>query len=78
MAATVTLNHALEVFGKLAIEDQSLMLEIAEKRRIAAWRKETATEIKKAIADSKAGKLKAYTAEELSRRLIGQWNEADA
>lgn len=77
MAATVTLNQALEIFGKLSSEDQTLMLEIAEKRRIDDWRKKTAVSGRKAIADSKAGKLKTYTADELIRRLHTQWNPAD-
>ena len=78
MAATVTLNHALEIFGKLSVEDQELMLELARKRRIDAWRKETAAAGKKAVADSRAGRLKSYTAEELITRLRRQWEEPDA
>ncbi len=77
MAATVTLNQALEIFGKLSSEDQTLMLEIAEKRRIDDWRKKTAASGRRAITDSKAGKLKSYTAEELIHRLHTQWNPTD-
>ena len=72
MAATVTLNHALEVFGKLSAEDRDLMLEIAKKRQIETWRADTAAYGRKAIADAKAGKLKGYTAEELAKRLREQ------
>ena len=42
MAATVTLNDALQIFGKLSGEDQDMMLEIARRQRIEFWRKETA------------------------------------
>ncbi len=71
--ATATLDQALQVFGKLSVEDQEIMLEIARSRRIEAWRKETATHGKKALADSRAGKLKGYSAVELVERLRGQW-----
>ena len=75
MAATVTLDKALEIFGKLSVEDQEMMLEIAKRRRIESWRKETAAYGRKAVADSRAGKLKSYTAEELIERLTKQWEE---
>lgn len=71
--ATATLDQALQVFGKLSVEDQEIMLGIARSRRIDAWRKETATYGKKALADSGAGKLKSYTAVALIERLRGQW-----
>ena len=77
MAAIVTLNQVLESFGKLSVEDQELMLELARKRRIDAWRKEAAAAGKKAVADSRAGRLKSYTAEELIVRLRRQWEESD-
>ena len=67
--AAATLNDALEVFGQLSLEDQQMMLEIAKKRRIEAWRKEVAAYGRKALADSKAGRLKSYSAEELIRLL---------
>ncbi len=75
MAATVTLNDALQIFGKLSLEDQTMMIEIAQKRRVEAWRKEAATDGRKAMADSRAGKLKSYTAEELIARLSKQWED---
>lgn len=71
--ATATLDQALQVFGKLSVEDQEMMLEIARSRRIEAWRKETAVHGRKALADSRAGKLKGYTPEELIGRLRQQW-----
>ena len=73
MAAAVTLNDALQIFGKLSGEDQDMMLEIARRQRIEFWRKETAAYGRKAMADSRAGKLKSYTAEELIARLSKQW-----
>jgi len=75
MAATVTLNDALQIFGKLSAEDQDMMLEIARRQRIESWRKESAAYGRKAMALSRAGKLKSYTAEELIARLSKQWED---
>jgi len=71
---TVTLDQALTVFSKLSSEDQELMLEIGCARRIELWREETAAHGKKALAAARAGKLKAYTADELIERLRKQWD----
>ena len=68
MAAT-TLNQALEIFGRLSSEEQEMMLEIARKRRAAAWRKELAIYGRKAIRDFRAGKLKAEPVEIVLKRL---------
>ena len=76
--AAVTLNQALEIFGKLSSEDQDMMLEIARKRRIETWRKETAAYGKKAVRDFQAGKLKAVSAAELKAHLKKLWEEKDA
>jgi hypothetical protein len=59
--AAATLNEALEIFGKLSAEEQEMMLEIARKRRIEAWRK--------ARRDYRAGKLKSEPLEQLLKRL---------
>ncbi|GDY20356.1 hypothetical protein LBMAG56_17010 [Verrucomicrobiota bacterium] len=67
--ATATLNEALTLFGQLSGEDQEMMLEIARKRRIEAWRKETAAYAKKALRDYRSGKLKAEPVEEMLQRL---------
>lgn len=67
--ATATLNEALTLFGQLSGEDQELMLEIARKRRVEAWRKETAAYAKKALRDYRAGKLKAEPVAEMLQRL---------
>ncbi len=67
--ATATLNEALTVFGQLSGDDQELMIEIARKRRIEAWRKDTAAYAKKALRDYRAGKLKAEPVEEMLQRL---------
>jgi hypothetical protein len=74
--ATATLDQALQVFGKLSVEDQEMMLEIARSRRIEAWRKETAAQGKKALADSRAGRLTSYSAQELIERLRRQWESS--
>ena len=58
MAATVTLNDALQIFGKLSVEDQDMMLEIARKRRAEADRRWLARYARKVRRDVVAGKLK--------------------
>lgn len=75
MAATVTLNQALEIFGKLSLEDQEMMLEIARKRRIESWRKDVAAYARKTRKDVAAGKLKP---EPLHKALARLHNLADA
>jgi len=71
--AAATLNQALTIFGKLSGEDQDMMLEIARKRRIEAWRKETAAYGRKAVRDFRAGKLKAESAQSVVARLRAEW-----
>ncbi len=73
--AAATLNHALAIFGQLSGEDQEMMLEIARKQRIEAWRKETAASGRKALRDFRAGKLKAEPAEVIIARLHRQADE---
>jgi hypothetical protein len=67
--AAATLNEALEIFGKLSAEEQEMMLEIARKRRIEAWRKDLAAYGRKARRDYRAGKLKSEPLEQLLKRL---------
>ena len=76
--ATATLNQALTLFGQLSGEDQELMLEIARKRRIEAWRKETAAYAKKGLRDHRAGKLPTVSVAELPAYLNQLWEESDA
>ena len=76
--AAATLNDALAVFGKLSLEDQQMMLEIAEKRRIEAWRKEVAAYGRKAVRDCRAGKLKAIPRNGIGEYLEKLWEEDDA
>ena len=67
--AAATLNEALKIFGKLSAKEQEMMLEIARKRRIEAWRKEVAAYGRKASRDFRAGKLKSEPVGQLLKRL---------
>ena len=78
MAATVTLNDALQVFGKLSVEDQAMMIEIAQKRRIEDWRKDVAAYARKTRREHRAGKLKSVSRAELPAYLENLWKESDA
>ena len=76
--AAATLNDALTIIGKLKADDREELYEVLRRRHSEAWRKEVAAYGRKAVADSKAGRLKSYTAEELIRHLGKQWEEPDA
>ena len=76
--ATVTLDKALEIFGKLSGQDQDTMLEIAHKRRVDSWREEVSTYTKKALRDHQAGKLKSVARSDLKGYLQKFWRENDA
>ena len=76
--AAATLNDALTIIGKLKADDREELYEVLRRHHIEAWRKEVAAYARKAVADSKAGRLKSYTAEELIRHLSKQWEEPDA
>lgn len=67
--AAATLNQALEIFGKLSSEEQDMMIEIATKRRIDAWRRDMAAYGRKAVRDFRAGKLKSEPLDAALKRL---------
>ena len=55
--STVTLDGVLTDAGRLPIEEQQILEELLRKRRIEAWRAETAAEGRKSAAASRSGKL---------------------
>jgi hypothetical protein len=67
--STPTLDEVLSDAERLPAEDKLILEELLRKRRIEAWRAETAAEAKKTVADFHAGKLKPETAKQIIARL---------
>jgi hypothetical protein len=57
--ASETLDGILSRVQTLPLEDQAILATVIEKRRIEAWRKETASEAKRSRKLLRAGKLKS-------------------
>ena len=64
-----TLDRVLTDAGHLAADEQEILEDLLRKRRIEAWRMETATEAKNAAAALRSGKLKAQSADSVVARL---------
>lgn len=64
MLATVTLDQAIDTALQLPPEQREMLVEILKNRQIEAKREEIAAEARRSIADFRAGKLKAQSAEE--------------
>lgn len=68
--STVTLDRVLTDAGRLPLEEQQILEELLRKRRIDAWRAETAAESRKSAAAFRAGKLNAQSADDVIARLL--------
>jgi hypothetical protein len=67
--ATLTLDRVLTDAEHLPSDEQEILEDLLRKRRIEAWRAETATEAKNAAAAFRSGKLKAQSAESIIAHL---------
>ena len=67
--ATLTLDRVLTDAEHLPSDEQEILEDLLRKRRIEAWRAETAAEAKNAAASFRSGKLKAQSAESIIARL---------
>ena len=67
--ATLTLDRVLTDAAHLPSDEQEILEDLLRKRRIEAWRAETATEAKNAAAAFRSGKLKTQSAESIIARL---------
>jgi len=65
----LTLDQVLTSAETLPRDDQEMLEELLRRRRIEAWRRETAAEAKKALKAYRAGKLKAESVEAVIARL---------
>ena len=66
---TLTLDRVLTDAEHLPPDEQEILEDLLRKRRIEAWRAETATDAKNAAAAFRSGKLKAQSAENVIARL---------
>lgn len=65
----LTLDHLLTEAGTLPADEQEMLETLLHKRRVEAWRVETAAEAKNAATAFRSGKLKAQSAESVIARL---------
>ena len=63
MAATVTLDKVLQLAAKLSDDEQEKLVKEVKRRqrKHAAWLQQLDKDAKRALADSKAGKLKGFS-----------------
>ena len=67
--AVLTLNRVLTQAEALPADEQEMLENLLHRRRIEAWRRETAAEAKKAVKAFRAGKLKSQSVENVMARL---------
>jgi CHASE3 domain sensor protein len=63
--APLTLDRVLTEAEALPADEREILESLLRRRRIEAWRQETAAEAKTAIKAVRAGKLKSQSAESL-------------
>ena len=69
--STLTLDRVLSYAETLPTDEQAMLEDLLHKRRVEAWRKETAAEAKTAGKTFRAGKLKSQSAESAIASLRG-------
>jgi hypothetical protein len=67
--AALTLDRVLTDAEALPADEQEMLEGLLRKRRIEAWRLETAAAAKEAMKSFRAGKLKSQSAESVISRL---------
>ena len=67
--AALTLDRVLTDAEALPADEQEMLEGLLRKRRIEAWRQETAAAAKTAVKSFRAGKLKSQSAESIIARL---------
>ena len=67
--AALTLDRVLTDAEALPAEEQEMLESLLRRRRVEAWRQETAAEAKRAVKALRAGKLKGQPVENVIARL---------
>jgi hypothetical protein len=66
---TAVLDQVLASAAALPVDQQEMLEDLLSKRRIEAWRRETATEARSAARALRSGKLKPQPVEDVIARL---------
>jgi len=61
--ATLTLDRVLADAEALPAEERAMLEELLQKRRVEAWRRDTATDARRAVKAFRSGKLHSHSAE---------------
>ena len=72
--ATITLDRVLTEAEVLPAEEQAMLEDLLRRRRVEAWRENTALEARKAGQAFRAGKLGAVSVDSLIKRLHASIN----
>ena len=67
--AALTLDRVLTEAEALPADEQEMLESLLRRRRIEAWRRETAAEARKAVKVFRSGKLKGQSVEDVIARL---------
>jgi hypothetical protein len=67
--ATLTLERVLTEAESLSVDERTMLEELLRKRRIEGWRRETATEARRASRAVRSGKCRAADVEAVIGRL---------
>ncbi|HZV35407.1 MAG TPA: hypothetical protein VFB72_12615 [Verrucomicrobiae bacterium] len=67
--AVLTLDQVLTYAEALPPDEQEMLAELLKKRRIEAWREETAAYARESVAAYRTGKLKAQSAKSAIAKL---------
>jgi hypothetical protein len=67
--AAITLERVLSEAESLPAEEQAMLEELLQKRRLDGWRRETAVAARKSIKAFRAGKLKGQSVETIIHQL---------
>ena len=66
----MSFNDVLETVAKMPLDDQEMLIDILNRRRIARWRTQLAKDIASARRQFRAGKCKVATPEEIMREIL--------
>lgn len=67
--AAITLDRVLTEAAALPADEKVMLEDLLRKRRVEAWRIETAAAAKRAVKDFRAGKLKSQSPDDVIARL---------
>lgn len=74
---SLTFDQVLTYAENLTMEEQEILTELLNKRRIEAWREETSLYAREAVAAYHAGKLKAQSANAVIAKLRASLKKSD-